>query len=412
MLEQLAKLIKQKKSKEFYAKRLSEITGEEVSVEEVEALLRELRGEEEEPIKEGTKSTWSEDLKTGKAELSITLPSEIRTLEELIEKTNIDTTKWNVDKYIQNFWGSVNNPQYQVKAWLSPVKAEQSDLFAEVIENYQSSYKPLSKKDILINDVYTEPTCLLISLSDFHLAKLDQERTSIEDKAELYTQVLDKLLYRAYKGHNIDEIVFLIGNDFCHTDNFSNMTTAFTPQDVSTQWHHEYEVGFDLMVKSISKLKQFCNKLNVIHVPSNHARTKEFYMAHALEVYFKAEESIVFNRTAENTKVYTYYNNFLGFHHGDTDFNKLPLYFASKYYQEWGQTKHRDLALSDKHHRKAYKFSMEGNEVDGIRMFICPSLSGTDKWHLNKGYDLAQKAAIGRVYNRETGYCTEYEERI
>jgi hypothetical protein len=241
---------------------------------------------------------------------------------------------------------------------------------------------------------------------------MDLNRTTIEEKVELYHSVLDSLLYQAYRNTYIDEIVYLIGNDFLHTDNYQNSTCALTPQDTNAQWYDAYEIGFDVMVKSINKLKQFCNKLRVVHVPSNHARTKEYYMAHALEVYFKPDSNIVFDRTPDNTKVYTYGDCFIGMAHGDTDIHRLPLYFSSRYYKEWGQCKHKEVALADKHHRKSIKVSLEANELEGIRMFIAPSLSPTDKWHKDRLYDLAIRAGICRIYDKEKGYKVEFEERI
>lgn len=407
-LEQLREMLHWKKNTSFYASRLG------ISEEEVNSLRQQLK-KENEPHTESpsaTTASFSQDVKGGKAEATFTLPEEIRNLEDLIEKCNIDTETWEIISYRQNFWGNSSNPHWQVKANMELRKDKQEDILAETLQNYVSTYTPLSKKDILINDVYTRPTCVLISLADFHLDKKTVEGTTISEKVATYEDVLNKLLYKAYKSHYLEEIVFLIGNDYMHIDNYHSTTTNLTPQDTLGTWHGAYEIGFDLLVRSISKLKQFCNKLTVVHVPSNHSRTKEYYMAHALEVFFKADPNIVFNRTADNTKVHVFGECFIGMHHGDTVSDKLPLYFASKYYKEWGMCRHKEIALADKHHRKEWKLSLSAGEADGIRMFIAPSLSGADKWHKDKGYDLAVKAGLARVYDYETGYCGEFEERI
>jgi len=44
--------------------------------------------------------------------------SRVTNLEELKEVGQINEDKWEVDRYIENFWGNDLNPNWQVKAWL------------------------------------------------------------------------------------------------------------------------------------------------------------------------------------------------------------------------------------------------------------------------------------------------------
>lgn len=390
-----------------------------ISVEEIQRAKDEVRS----LLKQGVVSdfggkvegvtSFQEDIENKTAQLTARLDREIQTLDELIERCKIDTDTWDITKYVQNYWGNVNDPHWQVKAFLSAKKELESDIITDLLESYKSKYQPLTKEQVLQNETYLRKKLLLVSMADFHLDKRTLDGKTLEEKVELYDKILSKLVYSAYGSHRLDEICYLISNDFLHTDNYQESTTRGTPQQSSTSWHNAYEVGFDVQVKAISKLKQFCTTLRVIHVPSNHSRTKEYYMAHALEVYFKPDANIIFDRTAEPTKAITYGNTFIGMHHGDVrDYNQLPTYFASKFRKQWGESKFTEIALADKHHRKEWKHSLTKNEIHGTRMFICPSLSGADTWHKDSLFDLAIPASVARIYDFETGYCGELEARI
>lgn len=683
----------------------------------------------------------------------------IETKEQLIAHCNIDVNEWEITKWVQNYWGNVERPYWQVKLWLSAVKDKDKfeSSFLKTLEGFKFDYKPYEEGELIVNSSFDNPSSLLISMADFHLDKRTLDNKSMDDKIKIYWDVLKRIVYKAYRSHNIEEIVFVTSNDFMHVDTYQETTTRGTQQQALVPWYDSYEVGFRLQVEVIQFLRKHCQVLKVVHVPSNHchssdtecltekgwksyqdldiqtdrvatydiknnklvyqnikdihvydycgkmhnwkgktqdllvtpnhrilykgvderyskikyetsselksrlksqikficsgsekkeeypidddwlrlfawinsdgsvraggkkhlnkekniyvisqskeknvrelkrifsnlnigyreylrkgqenieicnkrlkqkskdnflfeinskntkveildflrsnlvnkyeipeilkkcserqidiylksyvegdgtikkgyhfdnghgatiyglkgmlddlqklaatngykttlinyrdndwrlyikkqmysnidvrniesiqyqgkvwcltvendnfmvrrngkvsfqgnSRTKEFYMVHALSVMFRNDENILFDRSAEPTKCHTYGVNFIGFHHGDVkSYSELPNYFASKYRKEWGMAKFSEIALADKHHRKEWKHGLTMNEVQGTRMFICPSLSGADLWHKDNLYDLAIKASIGRVYDKEKGYTTEFEERI
>lgn len=372
----------------------------------------------------GSETTFTEK-ENGEAEYNFITSKQIKSKDDLITAADIDLSKWEITRYVVNKWdvGAKNaasvievTPLFQVKLWLAPLADKEeviTEAWEDFIRNYEFKYTPVKKEDVIINDAFDRPVSLLISMADFHLEKRTVDGKTMDEKVELFKRVVDNIVYKAYKSHFIDEIVYVTSNDFLHVDNYQESTTKLTPQQSSTTWYSSYEVGFDLQALVIQKLKQFCNKLTVVHVPSNHARCKEYYLVHGLSVLFRNDENIVFNRTAEPTKCYTYGTNFIGMHHGDVkSFAQLPTYFASKYREQWGASKYTEIALADRHHRKEWKQALTKDEVHGTRMFIAPSLSGADIWHTDSLYDLAIQASIGRLYDKEKGYCGEIEERI
>lgn len=354
-------------------------------------------------------SIYEEDIQKGTAQGTYYFTNQIHSLNDLSKM--IDTNKWEITKYTQSFSGNEDNPKWQVKAWMKLKKEDELQILSKVLNNYKPNYKPLTEKDIKINISFNEPSMLLINLADPHFDKQDLDGSTIQEKSKKYLECLSNLLMRAYHSHNLDKIVFVIGNDTFNTDNFHNSTTNLTPQNVNTSWDNAYEIVFDTMVSAISLLKQFTNDLVVMLVQGNHDRTKSYYLAHGLEAFFKGEKNILFERKSTNRKVITYGENFLGFHHGDCKNERLPLVFASEFYKDWGKCKYKEIILADKHHNNEKTFKQSQNEAQGIRMRILPSLSGTDKWHDENLY-FSRQAGIALVYDKELGKISEFEYAI
>ena len=80
---------------------------------EIDELLTDIRKREEEAITgnyisdlEDTVVKFTEDLVKGTGEIVANVSEEIKSLDELIEKCKIDTDKWEITKYVQNYWGN------------------------------------------------------------------------------------------------------------------------------------------------------------------------------------------------------------------------------------------------------------------------------------------------------------------
>lgn len=353
-----------------------------------------------------------QDKEKGTAKVSFTHTLEVLSDEEIYKECKIDKSNW---KLVQ-IWQKKRSNGFVYSANFKLIEQnsveEKLNRFESFLENYTSKYTPLRKADILVNDVYARPCSALISLTDVHLGKLALNNKNIHKHVEDYKKVLEGLLYKAYKSHYIDEIVFVIGGDYYHSDTIDIKTTAGTPLTSSSTWDQEYEIGYDLMVESINKLKQFCNTLHVILIQGNHARTKEYYLAHALETYFSSESNIKFDRSPKSRKSHVYGSTVLFFHHGNCKDVKLPLVFATEFGEEWGKSKYKEIILGDKHYNKEISFKWNQNEANGVRMRQLPAISETDLWHDDNLFCGALQAGICVIYDYKAGKVTEFEERI
>lgn len=400
--QKVAESLKWKKNDNYCATKLG------MSLEDYQSTKRTLKKLQEEEVElESFNEGYSEDLTSHTAEYKVQTDHCPKSSEEIERMIRLDKSKWKILKY------SVRNGS-KPDVWLMTIqvgpadKLDSGEAFAKALKDYKSDYKPSYT-------VYTskekDKYCVLVSLPDFHLDKLTVGETPIQDHIDNYNRILRGLVEKARLSYNVDEIVFVIGNDFYHTDSLHNTTTKGTGLFVGTEWDNAYELGFDLMVKSITYLKQYCNKLNIILTPGNHSITKEFYLAHALEVYFKPDKNIIFNRSKDDQKVHRYGETLLCFSHGNNVNDKLPLAFATSFYKEWGSCRFKEIILGDKHHNSEKLYKTQG-EAMGIRMRIIPSLSGTDQWHKDNLFIGSIQAGICLVYHEKFGKCAEFEERI
>ena len=396
LLYQLEKLLSQKRSKKFYAEKLR------ITEQEVDELLTELKTKEPEGILKNYIGEKKVNIEKGTLESIIISDFEPKDDIELAKLHKI-----NLDKYvITNYWSKMLPSGKFTSSVFSKLK-QSKDYSPEDFAKFLKNYNPKEiKLNLIQSPINTETIDLEISIADFHLAKKTLEGESIQTKKIQFLNVLTDLLTKAKSSFDIRTIVFPISNDFFHTDNYQNQTTNLTPQDVLTGYDNEYEEGFDLLVTAISILNAHADNVEVILVQGNHDRTKSFYLAHALDVYFTNKLNITFQREHSTTKVVLLGNTFIGYHHGNCKIEDLPLLFATgKNSEAFGCSIYREVHTGDKHHYMA-------KEVKGVRIQQMPSLSGTDRWHSDNNYVNNIRAGIATVYHPIKGRIAEFESRI
>jgi hypothetical protein len=404
-LEQLEQLLHYKKSKKFYAEKLN------ITEEEVAALLLEIRTSSKKQQEDAETAAYiaaleekviEENLEKGTYKSTINTDFEPKSVEDLYALHKIDKTKYK----ITNYWSKLKSNGKFTSSVFATAKKD-ADYSQEDFSKFLETYKaPVKITEFSTQNPTKEFVDVEISIADFHLAKKTLENESIAEKKEQYITILTGLIQKATGAFNIKKAVFIISNDFFHTDNYQNQTTNGTPQDVLTGYDNEYEQGFDLLVTAITFLKYFAQEVEVVLVQGNHDRTKSFYVAHALEVYFKNTKTISFQRHHSTTKHVVLGNTFIGYHHGNCKIDDLPLLFATgTTSKDFGNATYREVHTGDKHHYMA-------KEIKGVRVQQMPSLSGTDRWHSDNNYVNNIRAAILNVYHPAKGRCAEYEERL
>ena len=396
LLGQLQELLTQKRSKKFYAEKLG------ISEYEVNELLKELREKDDEDVEKSIAGERKVNVEKGTIESTIVTDFEPKDDIELAKLHKI-----NLDKYvITNYWSKIL-PSGKFTSSIFSKRKEAKDYSPEDFSKFLENYKP---NNILVTKIpnLKDVVNVEISLSDYHLAKRTVDGdNSIQARANRYLDVAQSLINKVVSNYHIDTVILPISNDFFHTDNYQHQTTNGTPQDTIMDYSEEYELGFSILVDTINMLRQYANHVVVVLVQGNHDRTKSFYLAHALDVFFKEVADVDFIREHSVVKGITLGNTFIGWHHGNCKIEDLPLLFAThpQYSQAFGNAKYREVHTGDKHHYMA-------KEVKGVRIQQMPSLSGTDRWHLDNNYVHSVRAALALVYDVELGKVAEFESRI
>lgn len=393
--EKMKKLIKRKRSLNWYSNKLK------IPVSEVKQLKTRIYKEQ----REGVDREVNENYEDGTLHSSVTTDFEPKDHQELARLHKIDLTKF----VITNYWSKLK-PNGQFTSSVFCKRKQRGDFnqedFEKFLLKYKSNYIPITS---LPDSPEKDNIDIEVSISDFHLAKkyVTEKNTNVKKRAEVFFSILEKLVTRTALMYNIDTVVFPISNDFFHSDTYFNTSTKGTPQDVIAEYDEEYEVGFDLLVNSISFLKSLGKQVVVILVQGNHDRTKSFYLAHALDIFFREDDNIIFMRDSDPIKAIKLGNTFIGYHHGNCKIDELPLVFATdkNCSKAFGESEFREVHTGDKHHYMA-------KEIKGVRIQQMPSLSGTDKWHRDQNYVNNIRAALVLHYDSKKGKIGELEERI
>ena len=401
LLYRLEELLTQRRSKKFYAEKLG------ISEYEVNELLKELREKDNNsPIELNNSTGEIRKVNVEKGTIESTIISAFEPKDDL-ELAKLH--KINLDKYvITNYWSKML-PSGSFTSSIFSKRKEPKDYspedFAKFLENYTPNNISITKEEVNGDKDHVD---VEISLSDFHLAKRTVDGdNSPEARALRYYNVAQSLIKKVWVNYNIDTVILPISNDFFHTDNYQNQTTQGTPQDTIMEYHAEYELGFTVLVDTINMLRQYAKEVTVVLVQGNHDRTKSFYLAHALDVYFSDAPDVDFIREHSVIKAKVLGNTFIGWHHGNCKLDDLPLLFAThpQYSHFFGNAKYREIHTGDKHHYMA-------KEVKGVRIQQMPSLSGTDRWHYDNNFVHSVRAALALVYDDKLGKICEFEHRI
>jgi len=398
LLHRLEELLSQKKSKKFYAEKLG------ISEFEVNELMKELREKDNEDVIKTIAGERKVNVEKGTIESTIVTDFEPKDDIELAKLHKI-----NLDKYvITNYWSKLL-PNGKFTSSVFSKRKEAKDYspedFARFLENYKPNNISITKVDRSVDKDFVD---VEISISDYHLAKRTVDGDNdITTRVLRYVSVAQSLIEKVTSNYNVNNIILPISNDYFHTDNYQHQTTNGTPQDTIMDYADEYELGFAILVDTINMLRQRCNNVTVVLVQGNHDRTKSFYLAHALDVFFKDALDVEFMREHSVVKGVTLGNTFIGWHHGNCKIEDLPLLFAThpKYSHQFGDAVYREVHTGDKHHYMA-------KEIKGVRIQQMPSLSGTDRWHLDNNYVHSVRAALALVYDVDLGKVAEFEHRI
>jgi hypothetical protein len=409
-LDQLQQLLSWKKSKKFYAAKLG------VSDEELDNLLLLLK-QREQVIDDAESAAYvaaledhiikfEEDIVKGTGEIVFNSKEEIRTLDELIEKCKIDTSKWEITKYVQNYWGNSGTPHWQVKAWMSKKSTEQ--LFQDSFIEFLKEYQPTSVEIDSSKQTFTKSSaCLVINKQDSHLNKFDiNGNNNVYDR---FDNILDKvkvIVDQSHLSNYIDTIFYIIGSDEFNSE-FTGTTTKGTPQQNIDTYHNSFENICEHEIKMITMLLQKADDVRIIYVAGNHDEFVGWHMITWLAAYFKDISRVKFDCSPKYRKYVSFGDTAIMFNHGDAiKPAKLASIFPIEYKEKWSAHHNFYIFTGDKHHEVSIDFG-------GIKFYQIPAFSNAKSlWDEKNGHTTSKAEVTGFLIDFEQGMTNIFKQYL
>jgi hypothetical protein len=298
---------------------------------------------------------------------------------------------------------NVKHGWYKGKHWSIAFKAdEDGPTFDQMLKDHIEAVKEHAPVyPTLQRSSVSNGNLLVIDPADVHIGKL---ASSFETGEEYNNQIavqrvlegVQGILNKA-EGFNIDQIIFVAGNDILHIDSPRRTTTAGTPQDTDGMWYDNFLIAKKLYIEVIDMLMQKAD-VHFMYNPSNHDYTHGFFLADSISNWYRNCDNITFDVSIAHRKYYTYGDNLICTTHGDgakwQDLGKLMAVECD----EWkGGGKQRRYVYTHHVHHKIVKDDI-GVTVESLR-----SPSGTDGWHHRNGYQHAPKAVEGFIHDKNHG---------
>ena len=344
----------------------------------------------------------------------------IQSLDDLLEAFSVDDSEWEVDWYdigtyeqtgFDNDRKPVTTTMYRCKAKLKKISPFQNlemtrrNLIEDLKE--MATYKPKVKTKLKGQD--TTAHCLEIGAYDLHLGKIGiiGDEYSMDIAQDRLLSAIQHLLKRA-SGFTIDQILFVVGNDFLNTDGDKPIprTTKGTPQFNSDHHIEMYKRGRKLICTAINELSNLCH-VQVVVMPGNHDEECIMYLGDALELFYEHNENVTIDNTRPLMKGFKYGNNLIAFDHGHKmKAEKAVQILPQRFRDIWSDVRYVELHRGHLHGVHHKKIGVT-DELAGITVRNLGSMCATDQWHDDKGYVGNVKRAHGFIWSKHNGLQAE-----
>ncbi len=275
----------------------------------------------------------------------------------------------------------------------SSIINELKDLKNELINDIKTFvipvYKERKTKDLKVFE--NEENTLILSLPDYHIGREKDDEVCINT----YLDMIESIVSRAILCSNINQIVYVIGNDLFNSDTPDLKTTKGTQQYDYQTYRENFLLGRSIIINSLLQLKSFNIPIKVLFVEGNHDHNKIFMLSQIVEATFIKDSQIEVIH-GNRFHALKFGKNLLMFDHGELKNDDYPYLMATEYPQLWGETTNRYVFNGHLHHT-IYK-DYRGN----VKVMYLPSLATNSSWEKHRGYNL-DKQAQAHIINKDKG---------
>lgn len=344
------------------------------------------------------------------AEITRSTNTNIRTLQDLIRVCEIDTTEWEVERWVANKWevaakdkgGTLrHSPLFQVKAWLrrkvvlADARAEISALFADALKK--------APKRTTIKATPRGEHMLEIAIPDLHVGKLAwaaETGSSYDTKIarDLFHSAIDALIART-SAFKFNRILFPVGQDLLHSDSLEGTTTKGTRLDTDSRYQKSFMAARELMTEGIDRLLEIA-PVDVEVIPGNHDQRSAWTLGHSLQCFYRNTSNVWINNEPTSRKYVQHGKVMILLTHGDKGKKQdYPLLMATERPKMFGETVHREVHTGHLHQTRVQEFH-------GVRVRISPALCSADAWHAENMFVGQVRGAEAYVWHPQDGLVT------
>lgn len=207
--------------------------------------------------------------------------------------------------------------------------------------------------------------------------------------AEYYKRTQDDTMDRI-QSRDWEEILFIIGQDMFHNDNFRGQTangTQIETVDTPKAWRDAKNFYYPLIEEALEK----SNNVKIVFSKGNHDESMAWgFVQLLMERYPQVE----FDDSFEERKIHTFGKVFIGITHGDKARRNLHNLFQVEFPKEWANALTREIHIGHLHVEDA-------KDWFGMMVRTLATRNKTDKWHKDNGFVGAHKRFMLFEYNEE-----------
>lgn len=365
----------------------------------------ELQGE---PEAAGTKDTLSHTYKVrGNA---------VKSLEQVLEIVEADLNVWEVERWLCNKWevGAKDESNeivvtdlWQVKVWFRR-RTQEEQTMIKLIEGLRERSIHIESLHNIETPSNPKPSrALEICVADPHLGmhcrppSADSE-WSFELCRDMYREAICSLMGKAEAYGPFDEIVWVFGHDYLHSDTIWGETTAHTNQPDAETWHTAFLEGKLLAFQTADYLSELA-PLRIIQISGNHDRMSSYALGHVLDAYYHNDANVTVDCSSAPYKFWSYGVNLLGFDHGHAkNLGMLPALMAAETRTtHWQDARYCEWHLGDQHRKGSGRPIAMAEQGVGVEFLT--GLTPANEWHKIKTFNWQPRGATAYVWNRDTG---------
>jgi len=330
-----------------------------------------------------------------------------QSLEEYCISVGLDPEK--VDKYnhVKYWTDGAGNRRYSI------VPKNEPDIdYAEEFIQTISEYAPPDRASLFNKIEEPKERIAILNLFDAHIDKVsyisrtDEESTVEDNILTFITAFLD--LLESVKSKEPEEIVFVVGNDFWHTNGSSNQTKSGTYVGDVVEMSNEdsFRIGLNLIMQCIDFAREIA-PVRIVFIKGNHDHDKVMYLLECLRVFYQNQSDVTVVDSRKSRQYIRYGEWLFGFTHGDnqTKAADLPSLMSTdkESREHWSDVKQGIYFLGHIHHEKRQDFR-------GCSVMYLRSVSKSDNWHWEKGFTAVPKTAYAFIYDKDGK--REYEFKV